>query len=78
MLGFDPLYLANEGKLIAFVAPEEAESALKAIQSHQYGKDAVIIGDVESKDPGTVVLITPYGSSRIITMLAGEILPRIY
>ncbi len=77
MLGFDPLYLANEGKLIAFVPPGEAESALNTIQSHPYGKDGVIIGTVESTDPGCVVLVTPYGSSRIITMLAGEILPRI-
>jgi hydrogenase expression/formation protein HypE len=77
MLGFDPLYLANEGKLIAFVPPEEAETALQAIQSHTYGKDAVIIGSVENTDPGTVVLVTPYGSSRIISVLAGEILPRI-
>jgi len=77
MLGFDPLYLANEGKFIAIVPPDEAEFALAAIQNHPYGKDAVIIGSVEGMDPGSVIMITPYGSSRILTMLAGEILPRI-
>ena len=77
MLGFDPLYLANEGKFIAFVPESESEQALSALTSHPYGKDAVIIGTVQSSDPGSVILQTPYGSSRIISMLAGEILPRI-
>jgi hydrogenase expression/formation protein HypE len=77
MLGFDPLYLANEGKLIAFVPVNESEKALSAMSAHPYGKNAVIIGTVKSSDPGSVILQTPYGSSRIISMLAGEILPRI-
>ncbi len=77
MLGFDPLYLANEGKFIAFVPQNESELALTAVCAHPYGKDAAIIGTVKSSDPGSVILQTPYGSSRIISMLAGEILPRI-
>lgn len=77
MLGFDPLYLANEGKFIAFVPADESEQALSALTYHPYGKNAVIIGTVQSSNPGSVILQTPYGSSRIISMLAGEILPRI-
>jgi hydrogenase expression/formation protein HypE len=77
MLGFDPLYLANEGKFIAFLPAKEVELALSVLKDHPYGKDAAIIGTVKSSDPGSVILQTPYGSSRIISMLAGEILPRI-
>lgn len=77
MLGFDPLYLANEGKFIAFIPENESQKALSALTSHPFGKDAVIIGTVKAFDPGSVILQTPYGSSRIISMLAGEILPRI-
>lgn len=77
MLGFDPLYLANEGKVIAIIPANETDQALAALKKHPYGKDAAIIGSVRSADPGTVILQTPYGSSRILSMLAGEILPRI-
>lgn len=77
MLGFDPLYLANEGKFLAIVPPDEAVKALECIRNHPYGRDAAIIGEVQENDPGRVILITPYGTTRIISMLSGEILPRI-
>jgi len=77
MLGFDPLYLANEGKFMAIIPADEADPALKCLRGHPYGKDAAIIGDVHENDPGRVVLKTPYGTTRIIAMLSGEILPRI-
>ncbi len=77
LLGFDPLYLANEGKLIAFVAPEHSDTVLSVIQQNPYGKDAVIIGEVVEDHPGKVFLQTRIGGSRIVDMLAGEQLPRI-
>jgi hydrogenase expression/formation protein HypE len=77
MLGFDPLYLANEGKFIAIIPENEADQALSILKDHPYGKDASIIGSVENSDPESVILLTPYGSSRLLTMLAGELLPRI-
>jgi len=77
LLGFDPLYIANEGKLIAFVPEEDAEKALEIIQKDEFGKDAVIIGEVTKADPGKVFLNTLIGGSRIIDMLTGEQLPRI-
>ncbi len=77
MLGFDPLYLANEGKFIAIVPAGEADIALSALTCHRYGKDAKLIGHVGSIDPESVILQTPYGSSRLLSMLAGELLPRI-
>ncbi len=77
MLGFDPLYVANEGKLVAMVAREDAESVLKAMRSTKYGKDAVIIGEVTAEPRGRVLLKTALGSTRIVDMLAGEMLPRI-
>lgn len=77
LLGFDPLYLANEGKLLAIVPAESAEVVLAAIQSDPYGKDAVIIGEVVEDHPGKVVLQTRIGGERIVDMLTGEQLPRI-
>ena len=77
MLGFDPLYVANEGKLVAIVAAEDAEKVLEAMQKHRYGKDAVIIGEVRAEHPGRVVMKTLLGASRIVDMLVGDILPRI-
>src|SRR5512145_2605375 len=77
MLGFDPLYIANEGKLVAFVAREDADAVLKAMRSARYGKDAVIIGEVTGEPKGRVLLKTSYGSTRVVDMLAGEMLPRI-
>ncbi len=77
MLGFDPLYIANEGKLVTMVAREDAESMLKAMRSTRYGEDAVIIGEVTADPRGRVLLKTTLGSTRIVDMLAGEMLPRI-
>jgi hydrogenase expression/formation protein HypE len=77
MLGFDPLYIANEGKLVAIVAREEAESVLNAMRSTRYGEEAVIIGEVIDEPRGRVLLKTTLGSTRIVDMLAGEMLPRI-
>jgi len=77
MLGFDPLYIANEGKLVAFVAKEDAGAVLKAMRSTRYGEDAVIIGEVTVEPKGRVLLKTAIGSTRVVDMLAGEMLPRI-
>jgi len=77
MLGFDPLYVANEGKLIAIVGKESAEAALEAMQKDEYGKEAAIIGEVKSAPAGRVLLKTTLGSTRIVDVLAGEMLPRI-
>jgi len=77
MLGLDPMYVANEGKLVAIVAPSAAQDALRALQSHQLGKDAAIIGRVISDHPRMVVMRTPLGTTRIVDMLAGDQLPRI-
>ncbi len=77
MLGFDPLYVANEGKLIAIVPAEEAEAALKAMQQSKYGEQAAIVGTVSSTPAKRVLLHTPMGSNRILDVMAGEMLPRI-
>ena len=77
MLGLDPLYVANEGKLVAIVAPDSAEAALRALQNHPLGKDARIIGRVTSEHPRMVVMRTPFGTTRIVDMLTGDQLPRI-
>jgi len=77
MLGFDPLYVANEGKLVAIVPAEEADKVLKTMQENHYGKDAAIIGEVRAGNPGRVVMKTRLGSSRIVDMLLGDLLPRI-
>lgn len=77
ILGLDPLYVANEGKLIAFVPPGEAEAVLRAMRFHPYGRDAVIVGEVVAQHPGTVVMKSTIGGSRVVDMLSGEQLPRI-
>jgi len=77
ILGLDPLYLANEGKLLAFVAADAADAALAAVRSHPLGVDAAIIGTVESGEAGRVRMKTSVGGMRMIEMLAGEQLPRI-
>jgi len=77
MLGFDPLYVANEGKLVAIVAPEEAEAVLNRMRQNSYGKEAAIIGEVGQEHPGRVVMKTRLGASRIVDMLVGDLLPRI-
>jgi hydrogenase expression/formation protein HypE len=77
MLGYDPLYVANEGKLVAFVAPGDATKILKAMHKNKYGKNARIIGKVVKKPEGRVILKTRIGGSRILDMLLGAQLPRI-
>ncbi len=77
MLGFDPLYIANEGKLLAIVAAEEANTVLTAMRSERYGYESVIIGEVEAEPKARVLMRTSIGSTRIVDMMAGEILPRI-
>ena len=72
-----PLYLANEGKLIAIVPGADADNVLDIIRRDEFGKDAVIIGEVTDQDPGRVVLETFIGGTRIVDMLTGEQLPRI-
>ena len=77
MLGLDPLYVANEGILLAIVAPEKADDALEALRSHPTGQSAVRIGSVTGKRPGLVLLRTGLGASRVVDMLPGDQLPRI-
>lgn len=77
MLGYDPLYVANEGKFIAIVSKNDAQKVLEVIQSSKYGRNAVIIGEVTESPSGRVLMKTPYGSTRIIDVLSGEMLPRI-
>lgn len=77
MLGFDPLYIANEGKLVAIVAPADASAVLAAMRNTRYGEDAVRIGEVTAGPRGRVLLKTTLGSTRLVDMLAGEMLPRI-
>lgn len=77
MLGFDPLTVANEGKLVAFVPPEEADAALSALRAHPLGQEAVRIGVVTAERPGMVLARTAIGGRRVIQMPLGELLPRI-
>jgi hydrogenase expression/formation protein HypE len=77
MLGLDPLYVANEGKLIAIVAPEAAEAMLSAMRRSALGKDSQIIGTVLDSPAGLVTMRTALGTSRMVDMLAGDQLPRI-
>jgi hydrogenase expression/formation protein HypE len=77
MLGFDPLYVANEGVLVAFVAESAAEGALAALHSHPLGRHAARIGRVTAAHPGLVVLETAIGGTRVVDMLPGDQLPRI-
>ena len=77
MLGLDPLYVANEGKLVAIVPQQAAPLLLKAMRAHPEGREAAIIGRVGAKNPGRVVLRTVLGTRRLLDMLAGEQLPRI-
>jgi len=77
MLGLDPLYVANEGKLVAIVAPEAAEAVLNRMRQNIYGQEAAIIGEVREEHPGRVVMKTRLGASRIVDMLVGDLLPRI-
>jgi hydrogenase expression/formation protein HypE len=77
ILGLDPLYVANEGKLLSFVPPEESAMVLEAMRAHPLGREAVVIGEVTSQHPGTVIMKSRIGGSRVVDMLSGEQLPRI-
>jgi hydrogenase expression/formation protein HypE len=77
ILGLDPLYVANEGKLLTVVSPKSAEAALRTMRRHPLGENAAIIGSVRSDPPGMVLLDTAFGGSRVVDMLAGDPLPRI-
>lgn len=77
MLGFDPLYVANEGKLVAMVAREDVEAVLRAMRGTRYGEEAVVIGEVTAEPRRRVLLKTALGSTRMVDVLAGEMLPRI-
>ena len=77
ILGIDPLYVANEGKLIAVVAPEASEAALGALRAHPLGREAVLLGEITATPPGMVILETAFGGSRVVDTLAGDPLPRI-
>lgn len=77
MLGLDPFYIANEGKLVAFVSAAQAEEILAVMKNNEFGKDAVIIGRVTAEHPGLVVAKTAIGGSRVVDLPAGELLPRI-
>ena len=77
LLGLDPLYVANEGKLIAIVAPEAADAVLRAMRNHPLGAEAQVIGTVRKENAGLVTMRTPFGTTRIVDMLAGDQLPRI-
>jgi hydrogenase expression/formation protein HypE len=77
MLGMDPIYVANEGKLVAIVAPESADAVLAVMRAHPLGAKAAVIGEVTAGHPGMVVARTGIGGTRIVDLLVGEQLPRI-
>jgi hydrogenase expression/formation protein HypE len=77
LLGFDPLYVANEGKVIVIVPEEEATPALKAMHAHPYGQDSCLIGQVQESPVDKVLMKTTIGATRILDMLSGSMLPRI-
>jgi hydrogenase expression/formation protein HypE len=77
ILGIDPLYVANEGKLLAVVAPESADAALEALRGVEGGEDAQIIGEIREEPARMVVMHTQFGGTRMIDMLVGDPLPRI-
>jgi hydrogenase expression/formation protein HypE len=77
LLGIDPLHVANEGKLVAIVPPDQAEAALAALRSHRYGADAAVIGRVQDGPSGRVHLKTVLGSLRLLDLPSGDLLPRI-
>ncbi len=77
MLGLDPLYVANEGKLIAMVARADSDRVLEALRGNEYGREAAIIGEVVAEPQGKVLMETAVGGTRMVHMLVGELLPRI-
>jgi hydrogenase expression/formation protein HypE len=77
LLGLDPVYVANEGKMVAIVDSNNADKVLAQMKQNSYGRDAAIIGEVTKEHPGKVIMKTKLGPSRIVDMLSGELLPRI-
>ncbi len=77
VLGLDPLYVANEGKLLAIVAPEMSQAVLQQMQRHTLGHNAAIIGEVVADHPGMVLMKTEIGGTRVLDVMFGEQLPRI-
>ena len=77
LLGIDPMYVANEGKLVAFVAPEAADAALAALRATPGGEGAADIGEVKTEPPGMVLVETAFGGKRVMDQLVGDPLPRI-
>jgi hydrogenase expression/formation protein HypE len=77
LLGLDPIYVANEGKMVAIVDPSDVDNILARMKQNSYGKDAAIIGEITREHPGKVIMKTKLGPSRIVDMLSGELLPRI-
>ena len=77
MLGIDPLEVANEGKAIICVKAEHAKEVLAIIREHEYGKDAAIIGEATSENPGKVLMRTTIGSKRYVDTPTGDLIPRI-
>jgi hydrogenase expression/formation protein HypE len=77
ILGLDPLYVANEGKLMAVVPPEAADPLVETMRSHPLGRNAALIGTVVADHPGMVTLRSLVGGERVVTLLSGEQLPRI-
>jgi hydrogenase expression/formation protein HypE len=77
LLGIDPLYVANEGRMVAFVAPEAADEALSALRAVPGCEKAAAIGEVRTEPPGMVLVETAFGGKRVMDLLAGDPLPRI-
>lgn len=77
ILGFDPLYVANEGKLLVIASSDDAERILAVMKNHEFGKDSAIIGKVTKENAGKVIMKTRIGTNRVVDMLSGEQLPRI-
>jgi hydrogenase expression/formation protein HypE len=77
IFGYDPLFMANEGKVIIIVSKESSQKVIKVMNKHEFGKDAAIIGEITANNPGKAVLYSVVGGTRIIDKLTGEMLPRI-
>ena len=77
ILGIDPMYVANEGKLVVAVAPEQADAALAALRAAPGGESAAEIGEVRTEPPGMVLVATAFGGRRVMDQLVGDPLPRI-
>jgi hydrogenase expression/formation protein HypE len=77
LLGIDPMYVASEGRMVAVLDGEQADSALAALRAHPLGEQAAVIGHITADSPGIVLLKTAFGGTRIVDLLVGDPLPRI-